>query len=205
MDKEDVVRICNGILLSHKKEWNDAICSNMDGPRDSHTEWSKSEKDKCHVILLICGIENMVQMNLFTKQIQTHRHREQTWITKGEKGWGRDKLGVTKKKKKKFFCWIVSSMCLWGLLHVALPLRLEEGPTQAIHKRLLNRMKVNKWRNEAGSNPVHRRIHGSGGYEKQNASGRGKSGVCRALTFRSLWLNLARRFGWHGGSKARAL
>ena len=26
MDKEDVVHIYNGILLSHKKEWNNAIC-----------------------------------------------------------------------------------------------------------------------------------------------------------------------------------
>ena len=30
--------INNGILLSHKKERNNAICSNMDGPRDRHTE-----------------------------------------------------------------------------------------------------------------------------------------------------------------------
>ena len=43
MDKE-VVHIYNGILLSHKTEWNNAICSNMDGPRDYHTEWSESEK-----------------------------------------------------------------------------------------------------------------------------------------------------------------
>ena len=28
----------NGILLSHKKEGNNAICSNMDGPRDCYTE-----------------------------------------------------------------------------------------------------------------------------------------------------------------------
>ena len=34
MDKEDVVHIYNGILLSHKKEQNNAICSDMDGPRD---------------------------------------------------------------------------------------------------------------------------------------------------------------------------
>ena len=38
MDKEDVVQIYNGILLSHKKERNNAICSDMDGPRDCHTE-----------------------------------------------------------------------------------------------------------------------------------------------------------------------
>ena len=38
MDKEDMVNIHNGILLNHKKEQNNAICSNMDGTRDSHTE-----------------------------------------------------------------------------------------------------------------------------------------------------------------------
>ena len=44
-DKEDMVRINNGILFSDKKEWNNAICSNMDGPRDYPTKWSKSEKE----------------------------------------------------------------------------------------------------------------------------------------------------------------
>ena len=32
VDKEDVIHIQNGILLSHKKEQNNAICSNTDGP-----------------------------------------------------------------------------------------------------------------------------------------------------------------------------
>ena len=45
MDKGYVVYVYNGILLRHKKEWNDATCSNMDGPRDYHTEWSKSERE----------------------------------------------------------------------------------------------------------------------------------------------------------------
>ena len=45
MDKEDVLHIYNRILLSHKKEWNNVICSNMDGPRDCHTEWNKLEKE----------------------------------------------------------------------------------------------------------------------------------------------------------------
>ena len=36
MNKEDVVHIYSGILLSHKKEGNRAICSNRDGPRDNH-------------------------------------------------------------------------------------------------------------------------------------------------------------------------
>ena len=38
MDKEDVVQIYNGILLNHKKEQNNAICSNMDATRDYHTK-----------------------------------------------------------------------------------------------------------------------------------------------------------------------
>ena len=46
MDKEDVVHIYNGILLSHKKEQNNAICSNMDGTRDYHTKQSKSERER---------------------------------------------------------------------------------------------------------------------------------------------------------------
>ena len=45
MDKEDVVHIYNAILLSHKKT-NNAICSNLDGPRDSQTEWSKSDRER---------------------------------------------------------------------------------------------------------------------------------------------------------------
>ena len=56
MDKENVVCIYHVILLSHKREWNNAICSNTDGPRDYHTKWSKPEKDKYHMISLICGI-----------------------------------------------------------------------------------------------------------------------------------------------------
>ena len=35
MDKEDMAHLYNGVLLSHKKkkkDWNFAICDNMDGP-----------------------------------------------------------------------------------------------------------------------------------------------------------------------------
>ena len=45
MDKEDE-HIYSGILLSHKKGWNIAIYSNMDGPRDYHTKQTKSKKER---------------------------------------------------------------------------------------------------------------------------------------------------------------
>ena len=41
MDKEDVVHTYKGILLGRKKEWNDAICSDMDATKDDHTKWSQ--------------------------------------------------------------------------------------------------------------------------------------------------------------------
>ena len=46
MNKEDVVHIYSGILLGHKKEGNTAICNNMDRPRDDHTQWSKSKRER---------------------------------------------------------------------------------------------------------------------------------------------------------------
>ena len=55
-DKEDVVYKYNGILLSHKKERNNAICNNIDGPRDYYTKQSQKEKDKYHMTSRVCGI-----------------------------------------------------------------------------------------------------------------------------------------------------
>ena len=52
-----MVHIYNGILLSHEKEWNCAICRDVAGPIDCHTEWSKSEREnKYHILMHICGI-----------------------------------------------------------------------------------------------------------------------------------------------------
>ena len=56
LDKEDVVHMYNRILLNHKKEQNNATCSNMDEPRDYYTKRSKSEKDKYLMRLQTCGI-----------------------------------------------------------------------------------------------------------------------------------------------------
>ena len=86
MDKEGVVHIYTGILLSHRNEWNNAIFSNVDGPRDYHTKWSQTEKDKYHMISLICGIQKKQNMNLFTKQKQVYRYRKQMYGYQRRKG-----------------------------------------------------------------------------------------------------------------------
>ena len=46
MNKEDMVNIESGILLCHKKEWNNAICNNKDATRDYHTKWRKWERER---------------------------------------------------------------------------------------------------------------------------------------------------------------
>ena len=40
------VHLYNGILLSHKKEWCNAICINIDATRDYHNKWGKSERER---------------------------------------------------------------------------------------------------------------------------------------------------------------
>ena len=59
MDKEDMVHIYNGILLSHEKEWIQVICRDMDGPRVCYTEWSKSEREKqmLHINAYVWNLE----------------------------------------------------------------------------------------------------------------------------------------------------
>jgi len=54
MDKEDVYMYTIEYYSAIKKQWINAICNNMDGPRDYHT--SQTEKNKYHMISLICGI-----------------------------------------------------------------------------------------------------------------------------------------------------
>ena len=64
MDKEVVVHIHNGILLSHKKEYIWVNSNEVDEPRAYYTEWSKSERKI--MLTHMCGI-------LFAKQKQRDR------------------------------------------------------------------------------------------------------------------------------------
>ena len=43
-----------------KKEWNNAICSNIDGPGDYHTKWSKSDRERqiMYVITYLWNLKN---------------------------------------------------------------------------------------------------------------------------------------------------
>ena len=62
-DKEDVVHVYSG---SHKKAWNNAICSNMDGPIQL-SEVSQTDKDKYHTMALMWNLSLQKMMILFYK------------------------------------------------------------------------------------------------------------------------------------------
>ena len=77
MDKEDVVYIYNGTLLSQKKnKIMPFAATQMDLEIIILSE--VSQRQISHDITYMES-KKMMQMNLFTKQKQTHRHRKQTY------------------------------------------------------------------------------------------------------------------------------
>ena len=90
LDKEDVVCTYNGIFLSHKKEQNNAICSNMDGPRDYHIEWSKSDRER-QVSYDITHMWNLTLRNdinelIYKTETDSQISKTNLWLSKGKHG-----------------------------------------------------------------------------------------------------------------------
>ena len=74
-----MVRIYNGILLSHKKnEVMSSAATWMQLEIIILSEVSLIEKDKYHMILLICGVLEMIQMNLQNRNRLTYLEKELT-------------------------------------------------------------------------------------------------------------------------------
>ena len=67
--------IYGGILLSHKKEWNLAICKDMNRARAYYAKQNESEKDRYHMILFTCGQNEQAKGE---KGRQNEREREET-------------------------------------------------------------------------------------------------------------------------------
>ena len=73
-----MVHIYNGMLLSHKKEWNFAICNSMHGPGGYYVKWNESDRER-QILYDITRVDSKKYNKLvnITKKKQTHRYREQ--------------------------------------------------------------------------------------------------------------------------------
>ena len=75
---------------SIKKEWNNAICSNLDEPRDYHTKWNKSDRERqiSYDYHLYVESKKMIQMNLLTNRKRLTDRENKLVVTKGERQGG---------------------------------------------------------------------------------------------------------------------
>ena len=116
-DEEDVVHTHNEPLLSHRKGWHNSSCSNMEATkRLSHYVKRQKAKDKCHTLLLICGIQTMTQISWSVKQTQTHRHRGQICSCQGQGGRGgvEREFGISRCTLLQYKEWINNQAPLYG-------------------------------------------------------------------------------------------
>ena len=74
------------ILLSHKKEWNNAICNNMGGPRDYHTKWSKSERQPLYDIIYMWNLKYDTNELIYKTETDSQTKKTMYGYQKGTEG-----------------------------------------------------------------------------------------------------------------------
>ena len=86
INKEDVVFIYNGLLLSHKGGWNNATCSNTDGPRDYHPKWNKSERERQipYDITYMWNLKYDTNELIYEKETDSQTQRTDLWLPEGQ-------------------------------------------------------------------------------------------------------------------------
>ena len=67
------------------KQWNNAICSNMDGPRDYHTKWNESESGRQipYDITYMWNLKYDTNELNYKTEIDSHTERTDLWLPKG--------------------------------------------------------------------------------------------------------------------------
>ena len=86
-DKEDVTFSYNRIFLSHKKEWNNATCRNMDRSRDYHAKWSEPKTNRMWYIAYMLNLKKRHKWNYI-------QNRNRATNIENGKGREADKLEV---------------------------------------------------------------------------------------------------------------
>ena len=93
MDKEDLIHIYYRIILSHKKGWNNPICSNTDGPGEYHTMWIKSDRERQISYHLYAESNQNDKKRTYLQNRDSQISKSNLWLSKGKHG-ERDKLGA---------------------------------------------------------------------------------------------------------------
>ena len=78
-----------------KKEWNNAVCTNTDGPRDYHAKGIKSERERQvpHDIIYMWNLQYDTNEHIYkTKHSRNIENR--FVVVKGDGVWGRKGLGM---------------------------------------------------------------------------------------------------------------
>ena len=83
----------NGILPSHKRGWNLAICNNMDGLGGYYAKWKKSDKEKQILYNHITYVEyKKIQETSEYNRKETDPHIENKLAATSEEGTAREAI-----------------------------------------------------------------------------------------------------------------
>ena len=68
-----------------KIEWNNVICSNMDGPRDYHTKWSKSDRERQipYDITYMWNLKYDANEPIYETETDSQTLRTDLWLPRG--------------------------------------------------------------------------------------------------------------------------
>ena len=94
MDKKDAVHIYMEYYSAIKKEWNNGSCSNMDGFRDYHTQWSKSDRERqmSYDITYMWNLKKWYKGTYLQNRNRLTDRKQTYGYQMGKRG--RDKLGI---------------------------------------------------------------------------------------------------------------
>ena len=127
IDKEDVVHIHHGILLSHQKEWNNAICSTMDGARNDHTKPDRERQTPNYITYMwnLIVQMNLQNQNRVTDTENKHGYQGERWGRREQlRDWDRHIHTTRHKRIRIRTCCIAQELCLILCNDYGLPSRL---------------------------------------------------------------------------------
>ena len=87
-----------------KKKQNNAICRNMDGPRDYHMKWSKSEKERqtSYDISYMWNLKYDTKWTYLRKGNRFTDNRTHLWLPRG-RGVGEGRIGSLGLADAKYY------------------------------------------------------------------------------------------------------